>query len=93
MKFAYLIMGEFDSRQDRAEIHEGAAQIIGVSNLGEACLQAQRLVEEGVNVIELCGAFGEEGARMIIEATGCRVPVGFVGHLQEQALLFEQLFG
>ena len=30
MKFAFLIMGDFDSSKDRAAIHGGAAQIIGV---------------------------------------------------------------
>ena len=31
MRFAFLIMGKFDSREDQAVIHNGTARIIGVS--------------------------------------------------------------
>ena len=41
MKFAFLIMGDFDSRTDRASIHAGQAQIIGVGNLPEAVKRAK----------------------------------------------------
>ena len=60
MKFAFLIMGDFDHRQDRSSIHQGMAQMIGVASIEEACEVARGLVAEGVDCIELCGAFGEE---------------------------------
>ena len=43
MKFAYLILGEFVYPQDSAAIHGETAQIIGVSNLEEACAAAKKL--------------------------------------------------
>ena len=43
--------------------------------------------------IELCGAFGEEGARRVIEATGGKVPVGYVTHLPQQDALYAAVFG
>ena len=43
--------------------------------------------------IELCGAFGEEGARRIIEATGHSIAVGYVTHFPEDDELFLQTFG
>src|SRR5699024_8755617 len=46
MKFAYLIMGAFDDRTDRAEIHHGTAQIIGVANLESAIRVAGQLQQE-----------------------------------------------
>lgn len=92
MKFAFIIMGEFDIKCDRASIHEGNAQIIGVSNLNEACVVAQKCYENGIDCIELCGAFGEAGAKKIIEATGNRIPVGYVVHLPAQNGLFDLLF-
>ena len=61
MKFAYLILGEFVYPQDSAAIHGETAQIIGVSNLEEACAAAKKLAANGVGCIELCGAFGENG--------------------------------
>lgn len=35
MKFAFLIMGEFDSSKDYASIHENEAQMIGVASIEE----------------------------------------------------------
>ncbi len=73
MKFAFLILGDFRPEADRAAIHGGAAQMRGVSTLEGACAAAQELLEQGVGCIELCGAFGPDGARRIIEATGNRI--------------------
>lgn len=84
MKFAYLILGEFVYPQDSAAIHGETAQIIGVSNLEEACTAAKKLAANGVGCIELCGAFGENGAKKIIEATEHKIPIGYVIHLPEQ---------
>lgn len=92
MRFVFLIMGSFDGRFDRAEIVGGNARIIGVSNLAEACEIAGSLRGE-TDCIELCGAFGQEGARRVIEATGGKLPVGYVVHLPEQDELYRQIFG
>ena len=90
---AFIIMGDFDVSKDRAVICGGAARIIGVSSIEEACAEAVSLMQDGELCIELCGAFGEEGARRVIEATGNKIPVGFVTHLPEQDQLFANFFG
>lgn len=92
MKFIYIIMGPFDSRIDRKAIGKNNnAEIIGVRNLDEAKVVAKSLI--GIaDVIELCGAFGESGAREIIDATCRKIPVGFVTHLDFQDDLFDELF-
>ena len=64
----------------------------GVSTLEGACAAAQELLEQGVGCIELCGAFGPDGARRIIEATGNRIPVGYVTHLPEQEAVYRAAF-
>ena len=92
MKFAFLIMGPFHAAEDRASIHGGGAQIIGVASLEEAVEAARRLVADGAGCIELCGAFGPEGARAIIRATGNRIPVGYVTHLPEQEEVYRAAF-
>ena len=92
MKFAFLILGEFDSAADRAEIHHGEARIIGVSSLEEAAQTARALQQEGVGCIELCGAFGPEGARRIAKATGGRIPVGYITHLPEMDAVYRAAF-
>ena len=92
MRFAFLIMGDFNAGTDRAVIHEGAAQIIGVSSIQEAASVAVELCASGVACIELCGAFGADGARQIIRATENKVPVGYVTHLPEQDEIYRRVF-
>lgn len=92
MKFAFLIMGEFDSSKDYASIHENEAQMIGVASIEEARNVARKLQEEGVDCIELCEAFGENGAREIIEATENKLPIGYATHLPEQDVVYAKTF-
>ncbi len=93
MKFAFIILGDFEAQTDRAVIHKGAAQIVGVSSVEEACRVARELSAAGAGCLELCGAFGENGARQVIAATEGRVPVGYVVHLPEQDNLYKKFFG
>lgn len=92
MKFAFIIMGHFELKTDHAIIGGGNAQIIGVSNVEEACAVARKLREDGVDCIELCGAFGEAGAKKVIDATEGKLAVGYVVHLPQQDSLYNQLF-
>ena len=69
MRFAFLIMGKFDSRDGPG----GDPQWNGPDhwrflNLEDAARTAKRLEEEGIDCIELCGAFREEGARAVIRS-------------------------
>lgn len=93
MKFAFILMGKYDALRDRTAMRDGAVQVVGVPDVGEACRVAAELQAAGVDCIELCGAFGEDGARKVIEATQRRIPVGYVVHLSEQDALFKALFG
>ena len=94
MKFAFMILGDgFQPEQDRAAIHGGTAQIIGVSSIEEACGEAAKLKDDGVDCIELCGAFGPEGAMRVIDAVQNSLPVGFATHLPIQDDLFRKAFG
>lgn len=93
MKFAFILMGKLNPHTDRASMSGGDRKMIGVSSVDEACRTARELCEEGVDCIELCGAFEEAGARRVIEATGGQIPVGYVIHLPEQDALFQKLFG
>ena len=92
---AFLIMHpDFKADRDRASIHGAdASSIIGVSSLEEACTVAAGLEQEGIGCRELCGAFTQAGAGAVIEATGGRIPVGFVTHLAQQDELFAKAFG
>ena len=93
MRFAFIIMGNYNMEVDKASIHQGKAQIIGVSSIEQACLVAEKLYDDGVDCIELCGAFGEDEANRVIAATENKVPIGYVTHFKKQNNLFEKLFG
>ena len=92
MRYAFIIMGDFDIETDKASIHQNTAQIIGVSSVDQACIVAKQLYDDGVDCIELCGAFGEGGANKVIDATENKIPVGYVVHLDKQNALYEKLF-
>ena len=94
MKFAYMIMGEnLHPENDVAAIHNGNIQIIGVSSVEEACEKAIKLKQEGIDCIELCGAFGPEGAMCVIDAVHNSIPVGYATHLPVQNEIFRKVFG
>ena len=93
MKFAYLILGSsFDPSRDRASIADGKATIVGVPSIDAACEVARELACDGVAAIDVCGGFGEAGARRLIEATGGRVCICPAHYLPEQEELNRSLF-
>ena len=83
---------DFDCKIDRAIIHDGTAQIIGVASIEDACMVAKKLKANGIDCIELCSAFGEAGAKAIIEATGNTLPIGYITHLLEQDEMYRIAF-
>lgn len=92
MKFAYIIMGPFQSDVDQASIHNEKAQIIGVKTIEEACIVAKRLQKVGISCIELCGAFTQKGARQVIEATNGEIAIGYVIHDEDQNEIYDKVF-
>jgi hypothetical protein len=54
--------------------------LVGVAAPGQGVDVARRLVEDGVQLIELCGGFGPVHTGRIIEAIDGAVPVGSVGY-------------
>lgn len=80
-KYAMIIMNQHyqpEKDQARLDTPQAEAHILTVRNPEEAVALAKKLKEEGFGAIEVCGAFGEELARKMYEATGESVPVGYV---------------
>jgi len=67
-----------------------AMSVRGVADLEEAVLASKVLVEEGVQVIELCGGFDENMTRRIIDAIGGAVPVAAVAYFPEELAKLER---
>ncbi|MDL2253058.1 DUF6506 family protein [Ruminococcaceae bacterium OttesenSCG-928-I18] len=68
-------------------------RFMGVTSVQEGCETAKKLVENGCQLIELCGGFGEEGAKEVVKAIDDAVPVAycvyFPGGEERMKLLYD----
>lgn len=93
MRFAFIFINECLEGIERTSVRNGDSLFVGVRNVDEACSEAQTMCRDGVDCIELCGAFGEEGARRVMDATERMVPVGYITHLPEMDEIYDRAFG
>jgi hypothetical protein len=94
--YAFIVMApHYDASRDRAVIEspEFRTTVVGVESLEEACEAASELASNGIQLIELCGAFDKESARAIANAIDGVVPVGFITFPSEQAEEVRRLVG
>jgi predicted polyphosphate/ATP-dependent NAD kinase len=77
MKWAFMYTLDEPASAPRVDTI-GSLQCIGVSSVADAPKLARQLVEEGVELIELCGGFGGAGLAAVVAAVQGRVPVGAV---------------
>ncbi len=72
---------------------DGRVTVVGVPTVEEACRVAAEARDRGVaHFIELCGDFGEDGCRRVIDAVGGRLPVGYVTYFPEEGVKVDRLF-
>lgn len=94
-KFGFIVTGaQLDPAHHRSVMRSPAFEMIsvGVSSPAQGVQVAQQLVEEGVQLIELCGGFGPQWTARVLEAVGQRVPVGSVGYGPEAIAGMHALF-
>ena len=94
-QFAFILMGaHYDPQTHQAvfETDDQLTYIYTVPDLAAAEALAARLAEQGVGAIELCGAFGPQGARCVSQAVQNSIPVGYVTHLPEQDAVYRAAF-
>ncbi len=65
---------------------------VGIENVSEGLAVAQDMVANGIQLIELCGAFGPIWTSKIIEAINGKIPVGSVGYGPESIDQMYHLF-
>ena len=69
----------FDKNHAETRYHDRRLIVGGVRDDEEAIAVSKKLVQEkGCWLIELCGGFGPEGAKMIADAVGEDIIVGYV---------------
>lgn len=66
---------------------------VGIPSVEAAAEAASLLLNEGVELIELCGAFGAPGLASVLAVVGDRVSVGAVFYGGEAAGGLHRLFG
>jgi predicted polyphosphate/ATP-dependent NAD kinase len=71
----------------------GTLVCVGVPSIADAPAAARKLVEEGAELIELCGGFGGAGLASVVSAVGGRVPVGAVFYGVDASAGLQRLFG
>jgi predicted polyphosphate/ATP-dependent NAD kinase len=94
-RFGFIFTGRgLDPAADRAVIERAdfRAVMVGVNSPSEAVEVAEKMVSEGIQLIELCGGFGPVWTAKVIEAVGDRVPVGSVGYGPESIDAMAALF-
>jgi len=81
VKAAFIFIGpEIDTALARAQVDTPIIKlkVVGVKTYDEAVKVAIELVNEGVQAIELCGGFGNEGIGMVAKAVRGKASVGAV---------------
>lgn len=66
---------------------------VGVPTAAVDDALVDELIADGVELIELCGAFGPAEAARVVEQVGGRVPVGYVTYPCSEAAGLQSLFG
>lgn len=94
-KYAFILLGKhYNPEKDKAKFETDGqiTYIVTVRNMEEAFRKISSLVDLGVGAIELCGAFGEENAKKIIDETNNKIAIGYVVNRPEQDDLFASFF-
>ena len=72
---------------------EGDVTTVGVDSVDQACaVAAEALAAGSAHFIELCGDFGEDGCRRVIDGVDGRLPVGYVTYFADEGEKLDRLF-
>ena len=94
-RFGFIVTGPgLDPARHRQHLRSDTFEMVtvGVTSPAEALSVARELVDEGVQLIELCGGFGPVWTARVIDAIGDRIPVGCVAYGPEAVDRLHALF-
>lgn len=80
-KYGFIVKANnYRHTKDSARLDtEGfSTQVVCVSSDEEAIFAAKTMINQGIQVIELCGGFGQESAEFVIAQLDTQVPIGYV---------------
>lgn len=92
--FIYTL-GEGANGPERQELVAGGCTLVcvGIPTVDGARAAARGLLDEGAELIELCGAFGANGLAAVLAEVDGVVPVGAVFYGGDAAAGLQRLFG
>ncbi|HDY7864739.1 TPA: hypothetical protein RQK43_004557 [Vibrio vulnificus] len=93
-QYGFIVKADsYDFNRDSTALNTSgfSTRVVGVSSDEEAILIAKRMIESGIQVIELCGGFGLESAEHIISSLDSDVPIGYVTFSDEESVKLEQV--
>ena len=82
-KFGFIVSGaQLDPLQHRVIMASPAFEMIavGVSEPAQALAVARQMVDDGVQLIELCGGFGPRWTAKVLDTIQHCIPVGSVSY-------------
>ncbi|MEP3245690.1 MAG: DUF6506 family protein [Sneathiella sp.] len=80
--YGFIVLAPDYNAQEQHAVLENdffRTEVVGVNSVEEAVDASRKLISSGVQLIELCGGFGEEKANEVIASLEAETPVGFVG--------------
>ncbi|WP_326533897.1 DUF6506 family protein [Pseudorhodoferax sp.] len=92
MKWAFIYTLDDPAEAERRDM-VGSLVCVGIRSIEEAPAVACQLIEDGVELIELCGGFGGAGLGAVVTAVSGRVPVGAVFYGVDASRGLQRLFG
>jgi hypothetical protein len=94
-KFGFIVTGAgLNPAEHRMVMRSGAFQMIavGVTKASEGPAVARGLLNDGIQLLELCGGFGPIWTAKTLEAIESKIPVGSVGYGPESIDAMHALF-
>jgi 2-keto-3-deoxy-6-phosphogluconate aldolase len=88
--FGFIVTGDNFTQQQGTDKFQ--MTVVGVSKAEQGIAVAQKMVKDGIQLIELCGGFSPVWAGKIIEAIDYAVPVGVVAYGPESIDAMYRLF-
>ncbi|HFQ5196453.1 TPA: DUF6506 family protein [Vibrio vulnificus] len=93
-RYGFIVKAEnYDFQHDSTTLNTSGfvTEVVGVSSDEDAILVAQKMIKNGIQVIELCGGFGLESATYISECLDTDVPIGYITFSDEESRKLEKV--
>ena len=93
--YAFMVLGPgFDPELNTSvtESPEFKMTVVGVPTVDEACGLVPQLIEDGAQMIELCGGFDADATARVIDAIDGKVPVGAVRFSEAETVKLTAFF-